>query len=154
MSAAPANENDDAAPSSARTIGAIAAWASSGATLRGILPAEEGKVSAVAQTLRSGALEAWRHVPGVQARLVGDEFLEGGLDLATRLKFGSHLLVCPSCRKYLETYRAINLKDQDQKDVKLSDYKGKKNVLYMTTTHQTKVESKLFPIEKNCGKIC
>ena len=28
--------------------------------------------------LRSGALEAWRHVPGVQARIVGDEFLEGG----------------------------------------------------------------------------
>jgi lipoprotein-releasing system permease protein len=34
--------------------------ASSGATLRGILPAEEGKVSAVAQTLRSGALEDLR----------------------------------------------------------------------------------------------
>ncbi|MGL4294572.1 MAG: primary-amine oxidase, partial [Aestuariivirga sp.] len=28
--------------------------------------------------LRSGRLETWRHVPGVQARIVGDEFLEGG----------------------------------------------------------------------------
>ncbi len=28
--------------------------------------------------LRAGRLERWRHVPGVQARIVGDEFLEGG----------------------------------------------------------------------------
>ncbi len=35
-----------------------------------------------------------------------DEFLDGRLDIATRLKFGSHLLVCPACRTYLETYRA------------------------------------------------
>jgi lipoprotein-releasing system permease protein len=43
--------------------------ASSGATLRGILPAEEGKVSAVAQTLRSGALEDLR--PGEFGMLLG-----------------------------------------------------------------------------------
>jgi lipoprotein-releasing system permease protein len=43
--------------------------ASSGATLRGILPAEEGKVSAVAQTLRSGTLEDLR--PGEFGMLLG-----------------------------------------------------------------------------------
>lgn len=29
--------------------------------------------------LRAGTLETWRHVPGAQARIVGDEFLEAGL---------------------------------------------------------------------------
>jgi hypothetical protein len=36
----------------------------------------------------------------------------------------------------------------------LPEYKGKKNVLYMTTTHQTKVESKLIPIEKGVRYKC
>ena len=35
-----------------------------------------------------------------------DDFLEGRLDLLTRLSFGSHLLLCGACRRYLATYRA------------------------------------------------
>ena len=35
-----------------------------------------------------------------------DDFLEGGLDLVTRLAFQGHLLLCSACRKYLATYRA------------------------------------------------
>ena len=35
-----------------------------------------------------------------------DEFLEGRLNISTRLAFGAHLLLCPSCRNYLATYRA------------------------------------------------
>jgi predicted anti-sigma-YlaC factor YlaD len=35
-----------------------------------------------------------------------DDFLEGRLDLVTRLAFGSHLLLCRACRNYLATYRA------------------------------------------------
>jgi lipoprotein-releasing system permease protein len=42
---------------------------SNGATLRGILPAEEGKVSAVARTMRSGSLEDLR--PGEFGMLLG-----------------------------------------------------------------------------------
>ncbi len=35
-----------------------------------------------------------------------DEFLEGRLNISTRLAFGAHLLLCPPCRNYLATYRA------------------------------------------------
>ena len=34
-----------------------------------------------------------------------DDFLEGRLDVLTRLTFGAHLLLCSKCRKYLATYR-------------------------------------------------
>lgn len=35
-----------------------------------------------------------------------DDFLEGALDMVTRLSFEGHLLLCPACRNYLATYRA------------------------------------------------
>ena len=35
-----------------------------------------------------------------------DSFLDGSLDLGTRLAFRGHLLLCSACRKYLATYRA------------------------------------------------
>ena len=35
-----------------------------------------------------------------------DEFLDDSLDVLTRLKFGSHMALCASCRRYLATYRA------------------------------------------------
>ncbi len=34
-----------------------------------------------------------------------DQFLEGQLDLLTRLSFGSHLMLCSACQKYLTSYR-------------------------------------------------
>jgi len=35
-----------------------------------------------------------------------DDFLEGHLDMAVRLKFDAHLLACAKCRAYLATYKA------------------------------------------------
>lgn len=35
-----------------------------------------------------------------------DEFMEGRLDVLTRLAFVGHLTACAACRKYLATYRA------------------------------------------------
>ena len=34
-----------------------------------------------------------------------DDFIDGRLDPLTRLSFGSHLLLCSACRKYLASYR-------------------------------------------------
>ena len=34
-----------------------------------------------------------------------DDYLDGRLDLMTRLSFGSHLMLCRSCRRYLASYR-------------------------------------------------
>lgn len=34
-----------------------------------------------------------------------DEFLDGSLDLQTRVLFSGHLALCASCRKYLASYR-------------------------------------------------
>ena len=35
-----------------------------------------------------------------------DDFLDGRLDVLTRLSFRTHLLLCAACRNYLATYRA------------------------------------------------
>jgi anti-sigma factor RsiW len=35
-----------------------------------------------------------------------DDFLDGHLGPATRLRFEAHLLMCAKCRAYLATYRA------------------------------------------------
>lgn len=35
-----------------------------------------------------------------------DDFLEGGLDLPTRVAFRAHLAICRACRRYLRTYEA------------------------------------------------
>lgn len=34
-----------------------------------------------------------------------DDFIDGRLSLLTRLTFGSHMLLCSACRRYLASYR-------------------------------------------------
>jgi hypothetical protein len=48
-------------------------------------------------------------------------------------------------RHYANNHKQVNV---------LPSYKGKKNVCWMTTTHQTKIESKIIPIEKGARYKC
>ncbi|MEO8499327.1 MAG: anti-sigma factor [Vicinamibacteria bacterium] len=48
-----------------------------------------------------------------------DEYLDGALDLQTRVSFAAHLALCSSCRKYLASYRSTLrvARDAELKDV-------------------------------------